>query len=806
INRLMGNAYLPTGHNRCTGVLCEVVHSPDRTALIYFELQPNEPEYLELEDDKTGPNWTKVRRLIVKKVDDNGKAIKKVQIYYPFKIFENSTADRGKKRQSSGKPPVRFTQVKPRVCFMDFPGIEDDDDESFTPYKDNLFRCHSFLFVLDVSRTDGVRKATMLRLMFDLNKKLEAEGIEFNPEASLFICSGLPKDITDEAREKMKKEILTKLKRTWCMVSEEQIVFVGSTNSVVLQDTLVTFLKNAERLLLEETFSWLSHLLETTCALIQNGLKWLEKSEHRKQVGELATNYFKHLALVMEKELPSFTKNIEDICEEKSAKYRSRLIELTADIPMDQKFELPDITRFSNHLSDGELVKIVQDFTTAVTKEEDKLKEEIQNNAFGKMIGMYSYGDQQRHSKLLVSVSGAILTLHIAKFVFLVGLAHALWDEYRNSPPLRKSRCINIAVDIRFKKVSKKRMNSFIDGLKRKQEEMYLIKNKSLEKKVNINPKTVDRLEDLITRLWDMYVGKVLRHEIEFKDVVKGNRIQKGVYEACVSTGGQKETLAMKEIEETVRVRRRSTSTNEQGVHQVTSQGNFDVNSLPCNTQIYREVVLLRLLSKKRDDEDFQYFVQYKGSAFNVESHCYSLYIFTRRYPKSLRDVIKSASYPRTPSTSILMYAYQAARGLRFIHRHGVIHRDVKPENFLVDENDTVVICDVGHSKSVNTARTLVGTRHYFAPEIMKNRVHDQRSDIYSLGLVFMELFYKTRPNDQSQIFIEREDLRILSMDRPYRLVRMCLEQDPLKRPDIKSVVTELNEIICTNCQWPKEN
>ena len=151
----------------------------------------------------------------------------------------------------------------------------------------------------------------------------------------------------------------------------------------------------------------------------------------------------------------------------------------------------------------------------------------------------------------------------------------------------------------------------------------------------------------------------------------------------------------------------------------------------------------------------------------------------------------------------------QAASALSFAHHRGVVHRDVKPANIMIDENGWAVMTDFGIAKmddgqNLTATGTSVGTPHYMAPEQFHNKELTASADQYALGVVAYEMLTGKKPFDGNSLaeiitqhlFKEPTDLQVNRADLPptisAAILRMLAKEPAQRFPDLDAAIASL--------------
>ena len=169
-------------------------------------------------------------------------------------------------------------------------------------------------------------------------------------------------------------------------------------------------------------------------------------------------------------------------------------------------------------------------------------------------------------------------------------------------------------------------------------------------------------------------------------------------------------------------------------------------------------------------------------------------YLVMPRMRESLRERMEREGIISTQEAARL--TNQIAAALYIAHQHGIVHRDVKPENILLDENGKAMLTDFGIARELTalreagTARTLaatglpVGTPEYMAPEQLRGIAATEQVDLYALGVVLYEMLTGRVPHDAAT---------------PYEVATAVLRDRPAPPIRFNETITpELERVILT--------
>jgi beta-lactam-binding protein with PASTA domain/predicted Ser/Thr protein kinase len=181
------------------------------------------------------------------------------------------------------------------------------------------------------------------------------------------------------------------------------------------------------------------------------------------------------------------------------------------------------------------------------------------------------------------------------------------------------------------------------------------------------------------------------------------------------------------------------------------------------DTQLGREVALKLLYRRFAEDEEFVERFRREASSAAGLQHPNVVQVFDRGEwdgtyyiamefltGRNLKQVVRDHG-PLEPALAVDL-TIQILKAARFAHRRGIVHRDIKPHNVIVDDEGRAKVTDFGIARAgasdMTETGSIMGTAQYLSPEQAQGHPVDARADLYSIGIVLYELLTGAPPFD----------------------------------------------------------
>ena len=214
--------------------------------------------------------------------------------------------------------------------------------------------------------------------------------------------------------------------------------------------------------------------------------------------------------------------------------------------------------------------------------------------------------------------------------------------------------------------------------------------------------------------------------------------------------------------------------------------------------ELLNEITLLSQL-------DYPLLLKFYGIT-NIPPFC----IITEYLPHDLQSYIKLANKGQADNnwniTTKMFIIIGIALGMRYLHKNNISHRDLKPQNVLLDSNLYPRICDFGLSKAQTSSMSSnVGTPQFCAPEVASAsedmKYNGEKADVYSYAMTIYSILYDVIPFEGIHLLKLIQEV-VLNGKRPEldgqisekidNLIRKCWDPNPNNRPNFTRIVDEL--------------
>ncbi|EAY06598.1 TKL family protein kinase [Trichomonas vaginalis G3] len=247
-------------------------------------------------------------------------------------------------------------------------------------------------------------------------------------------------------------------------------------------------------------------------------------------------------------------------------------------------------------------------------------------------------------------------------------------------------------------------------------------------------------------------------------------------------------------------------------------EGGFGEVNYAIHIATKKKCAIKKLFLKELKGSDFDLFIrEVENLAICDNMFCLAFLGCTFKYPFSIiTQYIPNGSLfnalkhrdgsPDLDGTDKTLIAMGIAHGMTYLHKHGIIHRDLKSLNILLDEKKLPIICDFGLSRrqgesDIDSPENMmtkdVGTPHWMAPELFESNNYTNKVDVYAFGMIMWEMLTEMSPfknmNGMQIAYAvckkgERPQIPNITAEPMRAFINRCWNQDPNQRPTFEEI------------------